>query len=64
VVQTCIVHLIRHSMNFASWKDRKPVAQALRAVYSAKNAEAAVTALGAFEDGSWSAPLGLDTEGA
>ena len=26
LVQTCIVHLIRHSMNFASWKDRKHVA--------------------------------------
>src|SRR5258707_6311621 len=33
VVQTCIVHLIRHSMDFASWKDRKGVAQALRTVY-------------------------------
>jgi len=32
VVQTCIVHLIRHSMNFAAWKDRKGVAKALRAV--------------------------------
>ena len=30
VVQTCIVHLIRHSMDFAAWKDRKSVAQALR----------------------------------
>jgi putative transposase len=35
VVQTCIVHLIRHSMDFASWKDRKNVAQALRTVYRA-----------------------------
>ena len=35
VVQTCIVHLIRHSMNFASWKDRRFVAQALRAIYRA-----------------------------
>ena len=35
VVQTCIVHLIRHSMEFASWKDRKGVAQALRTVYRA-----------------------------
>lgn len=25
IVQTCIVHLIRHSMGFASWKERKPV---------------------------------------
>ena len=30
VVQTCVVHLIRHSMDFASWKDRKSLAQALR----------------------------------
>ena len=35
VVQTCVVHLIRHSMDFASWKDRKSVAQALRTVYRA-----------------------------
>src|SRR6187401_2295658 len=35
LVQTCIVHLIRHSMDFASWKDRKGVAQALRTVYRA-----------------------------
>ena len=27
VVQTCIVHIIRNSMSFASWKDRKAVAQ-------------------------------------
>ena len=33
VIQTCIVHLIRHSMDFAAWKDRKNVAQALRAIY-------------------------------
>lgn len=30
VVQTCIVHLQRHSLNFASWKDRKAVAAALK----------------------------------
>jgi putative transposase len=35
VVQTCIVHLIRNSMSFASWKDRKAIAQALRSVYRA-----------------------------
>ena len=39
VVQTCIVHLIRHSMDFASWKDRKSVAQALRTVYRARDAD-------------------------
>lgn len=53
IVQTCIVHLIRHSMNFASWKDRKQVAQALRTVYRAIDAEAALAALDAFETSPW-----------
>jgi putative transposase len=35
VVQTCIVHLIRHSLEFVSWKDRKDVVPALRAIYRA-----------------------------
>jgi putative transposase len=33
IVQTCIVHLIRNSMDFASWKDRKPIAAELKAIY-------------------------------
>ena len=53
LVQTCIVHLIRHSMNFASWKDRKHVAKALRDVYRAKDADAGLAALDAFEAGPW-----------
>ena len=53
VVQTCIVHLIRNSMGFASWKDRKPIAQALRSVYRSANAEAGLAALEAFEEGPW-----------
>lgn len=53
VVQTCIVHLIRNSMGFASWKDRKAIAQSLRGVYRAANAEAGLAALEAFEDGPW-----------
>ena len=53
VVQTCIVHLIRHSMNFASWKDRKHVAKALRDVYRAKDADAGLAALDVFEAGPW-----------
>ncbi len=32
IVQTCIVHLIRNSMDFASWKDRKPIAAELKAI--------------------------------
>ena len=53
VVQTCIVHLIRYSTQFASWKDRKALAQALRPIYAAANAEAAAAALDAFEQGPW-----------
>lgn len=50
-IQTCIVHLLRHSMNFASYKDRKAVAAALKAIYTAVDAEAAELALAEF-DGS------------
>ncbi len=49
-VQTCIVHLVRHSLNFCSWKDRKAVAAKLREVYSAETAEAAWDALEAFDE--------------
>ncbi|MBM4225629.1 MAG: IS256 family transposase, partial [Gammaproteobacteria bacterium] len=55
VVQTCIVHLIRHSMEFASWKDRKAVAQALRTIYRAADAKAGQDALEAFAQGPWGA---------
>jgi hypothetical protein len=40
-------------MAFASWKDRKAIAGALRSVYRAENAEAGLTALDAFEAGTW-----------
>ena len=53
VVQTCIVHLIRHSLEFVSWKDRKAVVPALRAIYRAKDAEAGMKALEDFEAGFW-----------
>ena len=49
MVQTCIVHLIRHSMNFCSWKDRKAVAADLRPIYEAPTAEEAARQLDAFE---------------
>jgi putative transposase len=52
-LQTCIVHLIRNSLDYASWKDRKPLAAALRPIYAAASAEAALAALDAFEDGEW-----------
>jgi putative transposase len=53
VVQTCIVHLIRHSLEFVSWKDRKPVIPALRAIYRAKDADAGLKALDDFDAGPW-----------
>jgi putative transposase len=53
MVQTCIVHLIRHSMDFASWKHRKAVAAALKTVYRANDADAAAAALDAFDAGPW-----------
>lgn len=53
VVQTCIVHLIRHSMGFASWQERKPVTAALKQVYRAKDAETARQKLDEFDAGPW-----------
>ncbi len=53
VVQTCIVHLIRHSLDFVSWKDRKPAVAALRAIYRARDAEAGLKALEDFDAGPW-----------
>ena len=53
VVQTCIVHLLRNSMDFVSWKDRKSLAAALKEIYRAINAEAAEQALTGFEQGPW-----------
>jgi putative transposase len=52
-LQTCIVHLIRNSLDYASWKDRKLLAAALRPVYTAASAEAAADALSEFEQGDW-----------
>jgi transposase-like protein len=52
-LQTCIVHLLRHSLDYASWKERKPLAAALRSIYTAPSAEAASAALEAFARGPW-----------
>jgi putative transposase len=40
-LQTCIIHLIRNSLDYASWKDRKSLAAAIRPIYTAPSAEAA-----------------------
>jgi putative transposase len=52
-LQTCIVHLLRNSLEFANWKQRKPLAIALRAIYTAPSADAAMRALDEFERGPW-----------
>lgn len=54
VVQTCIVHLIRNSMRYVSYKDRRAIAKDLRPIYTAVNREEAQAALDAFER-KWSA---------
>lgn len=52
-VQTCIVHLIRNSLDYAGWKDRKAVAAALRPIYGAASEQEARQALQAFADSAW-----------
>ena len=52
-VQTCIVHMIRHSLAHASWKERKALAAALKAIYQAPTEAAAAAALDAFDAGHW-----------
>src|SRR5919106_2776901 len=54
-LQTCIVHLIRHSLDYTTWKERKLVAAALRPIYAAPSAELAAAALDSFERGPWGA---------
>ena len=49
-VQTCVVHLIRASMRFVSYTDRKAVAALLRPIYTAATEDAALTALATFAD--------------
>lgn len=52
-LQTCIVHLLRHSLDFVNWKERKLLAAALRPIYTAASAEAAGAALETFAGGPW-----------
>lgn len=52
-LQTCIVHLMRSSVDYASWKERRTVAAALRPIYTAPTVEAAEAALAVFEQGHW-----------
>ena len=53
-LQTCIVHLIRHCLDYASYRDRRDLARALKTLYAAPSADAAARALDSFE----TSPLG------
>src|SRR5262245_13140462 len=52
-LQTCVVHLIRNSLAFANWRERKPLAAARRPIYAAASADLAETALDAFAQSAW-----------
>jgi len=53
VVQTCIVHMIRNTLRYVSWNDRKAIVADLRPIYGADTEDAAKLALEAFEQ-RWS----------
>jgi putative transposase len=48
-VQTCVVHLIRNSMRFCAWNDRRHIVTALKPIYTAPTADAAAQALEQFD---------------
>src|SRR5208283_2730006 len=52
-VQTCVVHLIRNSLDFVSYKDRKPVATALKQIYRAKDVRSGQEELESFAESPW-----------
>jgi putative transposase len=54
VVQTCVVHLIRHSLTDVPRREREQVARDLKPIYTALDADAAPAALEAFDDTSGS----------
>ena len=47
-IQLCLVHMVRHSLNYVSWKQRKAVATDLKTIYSAPTIEQAEIAMDAF----------------
>ncbi|WP_272904520.1 transposase [Paraburkholderia tropica] len=52
-LQTCIVHLIHNSLDYANWKDRRSLAATIRPIYTAASAQAAQAELDAFAEGPW-----------
>ena len=49
-IQSCIVHMIRNSLSFVRWQDRKAVAADLKSVYTSPTIDAAVEALEEFKE--------------
>ena len=60
-VQTCIVHLIRHSLRYVPRREREQVARDLKPIYTAVDADAAQAALEAFDD-KWGARFPVITQ--
>jgi len=60
-VQTCIVHLIRHSLKYVPRREREQVARDLKPIYTAVDADAAQVALEAFDD-TWGARFPVITQ--
>jgi putative transposase len=61
VVQTCIVHLIRHSLRYVPRREREQVARDLKPIYTAVDADAAQAALEAFDE-RWGARFPVITQ--
>jgi putative transposase len=61
IVQTCIVHLIRHSLKYVPRREREQVARDLKPIYTALDADAAQAALEAFDD-KWGARFPVITQ--
>ena len=56
-IQTCIVHLMRNSLCFCSWKQQQPVARELKRIYNAESAEVAAKRLEEFANSEWGKKL-------
>jgi putative transposase len=52
-IQTCIVHLMRNSLSYCNWKERRPMTAELKKIYTAETAELAAKRLEDFEQGPW-----------
>src|SRR5216684_8896716 len=61
VVQTCVVHLIRHSRKYVPRREKEQVARDLKPIYTAIDADAAQAALEAFDD-KWGARFPVITQ--